>query len=82
LVLSGEFGPHRGIDVTTVEQVKGLEFDYVIAPDATARDYPEESASRRAMYVAATRARHQLAMACVGEPSPLLGIGIGSSSTR
>jgi superfamily I DNA/RNA helicase len=72
LVLDGEFVFHRGVDVTTVEQVKGLEFDNVVVPDATRAEYPDSPASRRAMYVAATRARHQLALAGVGERSPLL----------
>jgi DNA helicase IV len=71
LVLAGEFVFHRGVDVTTLDNVKGLEFDYVVVADATLADYPPTPEARRALYVAATRARHQLALACVGEPSPL-----------
>ncbi|HEU4412161.1 MAG TPA: ATP-binding domain-containing protein [Polyangiaceae bacterium] len=75
LVLDGEFVPHRGVDVTLVEQVKGLEFDAVVIADADAASYPDEPASRRALYVAITRARHSFALACVGAPSPLLAAG-------
>ena len=48
------------IDITSVPQVKGLEFDYVVIPDVTDRDYPHDPASRRMLHVAATRAIHQL----------------------
>jgi DNA helicase II / ATP-dependent DNA helicase PcrA len=72
LVLDGEFVFHRGVDVTTLDQVKGLEFDFVIVPDASANSYPATPEARRALYVAATRARYQLALACTSEPSPLL----------
>jgi hypothetical protein len=71
LVFDGRFLP-RGVQVSTVEEVKGLEFDFVVVPDACAREYPDHAASRRAMYVAVTRARHQVAIACVGERSALL----------
>jgi DNA helicase-2/ATP-dependent DNA helicase PcrA len=71
LVLDGEFVFHRGLDITQLDCVKGLEFDYVIVADTTAIDYPASAEARRALYVAATRARHQLALACVGDPSPL-----------
>jgi DNA helicase IV len=72
LVLDAEFVFHRGVDVTALDQVKGLEFDYVIVPDASANAYPATPEARRALYVAATRARYQLALACTSEPSPLL----------
>jgi superfamily I DNA/RNA helicase len=71
LVFDGRFLP-RGLQVSTVFEVKGLEFDFVVVPDAGAREYPDNDASRRAMYVAVTRARHQLALACVGKRSPIL----------
>jgi superfamily I DNA/RNA helicase len=74
LVFDGRF-LLRGVNVSTVDEVKGLEFDYVVVPDAGAREYPADEASRRAMYVAVTRARHQVALACVGERSPLLLTG-------
>ncbi|HEY3594912.1 MAG TPA: ATP-binding domain-containing protein [Polyangiaceae bacterium] len=72
LVLDGRFlfGPTS--HVTTVEQVKGLEFDYIVVPDASTTAYPDEPAARRAMYVAATRARHQLVLASVGPRTTIL----------
>ena len=73
LVLDGDFGFQPGIDVTDVGNVKGLEFDYVVVPDASARVYPMDDDSRRALHVALTRASHQLWVVSVGTPSPLLG---------
>jgi DNA helicase-2/ATP-dependent DNA helicase PcrA len=61
-----------GIEVTEIEQVKGLEFDYVILVDADAVHYPDSALARRLLHVGATRAIHQLWLACVGAPSPLL----------
>ena len=55
-----------------VSQVKGLEFDYVIVPDADAANYPLTPESRRLLHVAATRAIHQLWVISVGHPSPVL----------
>jgi DNA helicase II / ATP-dependent DNA helicase PcrA len=72
LVLDGDFRPHPGVDVTTVDQVKGLEFERVIVADATAGAYPDTPAARRAMYVAVTRARRGLSFAGVGAPTPIL----------
>ena len=72
LVFDGRFLPRGFVQVTVVGEVKGLEFDYVVVPDASARDWPDDPAARRAMYVAITRARHQVVFACTGAPSPLL----------
>ena len=60
LVLRGDFTFEPGIDVTDVDNAKGLEFDYVIIPDATASAYPATQEARRRLHVAATRASHQL----------------------
>ncbi len=73
LVMNGEFSFQPGVDVTDVASVKGLEFDYVIVPDASCKAYPEDDDSRRAMHVVVTRASHQLWLISVGTPSPLLG---------
>jgi superfamily I DNA/RNA helicase len=72
LVLDGDFSFQPGVDVTDVESVKGLEFDYVIVPDASAVTYPADDESRRRLHVAVTRASHQLWIATVGAPSPLV----------
>ena len=65
-----------GVDVTDVASVKGLEFDYVVVPDASARAYPDDEDARRRLHVAVTRAAHQLWIAAPGHPSPLIA-GIG-----
>ncbi len=72
LALDGRFTFRPGVDVTDVASVKGLEFDYVIVPDASARAYPESDEARRRLHVAVTRAAHQLWIAAPGNPSPLL----------
>ncbi|MBL8720394.1 MAG: AAA family ATPase [Myxococcales bacterium] len=50
--------PRRGPVLATVDQVRGLEFDFVVLPDVG--DYDDTKASRRTLYVAMTRTRHQL----------------------
>jgi DNA helicase-2/ATP-dependent DNA helicase PcrA len=72
LVFDGRFFARGPAQVTIVDEVKGLEFDFVLIPDATAAGYPDTPDARRALYVAATRARHQLLFAAVGAPTPLL----------
>jgi DNA helicase-2/ATP-dependent DNA helicase PcrA len=72
LVLDGAFSFQPGIDVTDVANVKGLEFDYVIVPDASASAYPLDDEARRLLHVAITRASHQLWLIATGTPSPLL----------
>jgi DNA helicase-2/ATP-dependent DNA helicase PcrA len=72
LVLDGRFSFKPGIDITSVPQVKGLEFDYVVVPDASELAYPSDAASRRMLHVAATRAIHQLWVLTTASWSPLL----------
>lgn len=74
LVVDGDFRFGAGISVTCVDEVKGLEFDYVIVPDASAANYPDSSEARRALYVAATRATARLWLLWSGRPSPLLRV--------
>ncbi len=74
LVLDGEFRFEQTVEVTEVSQVKGLEFDYVVVPDADALHYPITSESRRCLHVAATRAIHQLWIMWEGEKSPIFKI--------
>ncbi len=68
-----DFSFSPGIEVTEIEQVKGLEFDYVILVDVTDVNYPDAAISRRLLHVGATRAVHQLWLTTVGTPSTLLG---------
>jgi DNA helicase IV len=72
LALDGRFSFRPGVDLTDVASVKGLEFDYVVVPDASARAYPDDPDARRRLHVAVTRAAHQLWIAAPGTPSPLL----------
>ncbi len=72
IVSGGEFDFKPGADITDVAQVKGLEFDYVIIPDADGASYPVSNESRRAMHVAATRAIHQLWIIATGSPTAIL----------
>ena len=72
VVFDGRFLPRGPVQITTVEEAKGLEFDFVVVPDATAADYPDTPAARRALYVAVTRARHQVVLASTGQRTPLL----------
>jgi ATP-dependent DNA helicase UvrD/PcrA len=72
LVLDGQFRPFPGIDVTTVDQVRGLEFEHVIVPDATGSAYGTDPISRRALYVAITRARNTVRFGAVGSVATIL----------
>jgi DNA helicase IV len=74
LALDGRFTFRPGVDLTDVASVKGLEFDYVVVPDASARAYPDDDDGRRRLHVAVTRAAHQLWIAVPGTPSPLLAV--------
>ncbi len=72
LVENEEFSFKAGIEVCDIEQVKGLEFDYVILVEVDAGHFPETAAARRLLHVGATRAIHQLWLMAAGTPSPLL----------
>ncbi len=67
------FGP--GIEVTEIDQVKGLEFDYVVLVDVTDQNFPERAGARRLLHVGASRAVHQLWITSVGTPCSLLRDG-------
>jgi DNA helicase IV len=72
LVLHGDFSFEPGIDVTDVDNTKGLEFDYVVVPDATLEAYPATDEARRRLHVAVTRTSHQLWVVSGGPRSPIL----------
>ena len=72
LARDGDFRFAAPIEVTCVQEIKGLEFDYVVVPDTTAQSYPEEGAARRALYVAVTRSSQQLLLLGTGTWTPLL----------
>jgi DNA helicase-2/ATP-dependent DNA helicase PcrA len=72
LVEDGAFEFRPGVDVVEVSQVKGLEFDYVVIPDATPNSYPDTPESRRLLHVASTRAIHQLWVMSITLMSPII----------
>ena len=72
LALDGDFVFRPGVQVTCVEEVKGLEFDQVVVPDADASSYDDSPGARRALYVACTRATHHLLVCSLGRRTPLL----------
>lgn len=71
-VVDQKFAFAPGIDIVEADQVKGLEFDYVIIVEVAARHYPDTPHHRRLLHVAATRAVHQLWLTCVNTPSSIL----------
>ncbi len=66
-----EFG--TGIMVLPVEYTKGLEFDAVLIYHPSARHYPAEDSYVKLLYVAATRALHELAVVHMGDLTDLIG---------
>ncbi len=64
-----EFG--KGIMVLPVEYTKGLEFDAVLIWNPTREAYPSDNGHAKLLYVAATRALHEL---CVLHKGNLTGL--------
>lgn len=62
----------RGILVLPVEYTKGLEFDSVLIYDPTCDKYPKDDGHAKLLYVAATRALHELAIVHTKEITKLL----------
>lgn len=72
LALDGQFRFAPCVQVTTVDDARGLEFEHVVLPDASVGVYPATDPARRALYVALTRTRHQLVLAGAGRASTWL----------
>lgn len=64
--------PAAGVVLLPLRLAKGLEFDGVIIPDASAETYPDTPLSRRRLYTAVSRAMHRVVLLAQGELSPLL----------
>lgn len=62
----------KGIMVLPVEYTKGLEFDTVLIYNPSGNNYPEDDGHAKLLYVAATRALHELAVLHVGDITKLL----------
>lgn len=65
-----EFG--KGVLVLPLEYSKGLEFDAVIVYDANEEAYPYEDSFAKLLYVAVTRALHELSVFYTGELTGLI----------
>lgn len=61
----------KGIVITTAHLAKGLEFDWVLAPHATHNNY-KTAADRQMLYVACTRAMHELYISYLNKKSDFL----------
>ncbi len=61
----------NGVMVLPVEYTKGLEFDTVLILDPTRAEYPVDDGHAKLLYVAATRALHEL---CVLHTKDLTGL--------
>ncbi len=62
----------EGAIITTAHLAKGLEFDAVLVPFASARNYHTE-VDKSMLYVACTRAMHELTLTYSGELTACLG---------
>ncbi|MWJ29294.1 AAA family ATPase [Halomonas sp. ZH2S] len=61
----------QGIVVCTAHMAKGLEFDRVVVPDASEKNYTTDM-ERNLLYVACTRAMHRLTLTYIGQPSTFI----------
>lgn len=62
----------EGVIITTAPMAKGLEFDEVIVPHASAANYHNEM-DKSMLYIACTRAMHRLTVTYWGERTRVLG---------
>lgn len=74
VALSPSFDYQGGPVILPVYLAKGMEFDVAIVIDADKRTYSETEFDGRLLYVAVTRALHELHIFWIGEPSTFLGI--------
>lgn len=63
---------HTGVMVLPLEYTKGLEFDAVLIFDASAENYPATDGYVKRLYVAATRALHELTVLYQGQLTSLI----------
>ncbi len=64
--------PDAGVVMIPLKLAKGLEFDRVIIPDASARLFPENELSRNRLYTTISRATRQVTVMSRGPMSGLL----------
>ena len=71
-----------GIMVLPVEYTKGLEFDAVLILNPSREDYPVDDGHAKLLYVAATRALHELCVLHTGSLTGLIADPIKADSAR
>lgn len=64
--------PNGGVILITLELAKGLEFDHVIIPDASAKLFPNDPLARRRLYTTISRATRRVTMLSLGPLTPML----------
>ena len=65
--------PESGVVLISLQLAKGLEFDHVIVPDASAAVFPDEPLARRRLYTTISRATGKVTVFARGALTPLLG---------
>ncbi|HJA92947.1 MAG TPA: AAA family ATPase [Candidatus Eisenbergiella merdipullorum] len=70
-----------GVMVLPVEFTKGLEFDAVLILDPTRQEYPSDDGNAKLLYVAATRALHELCVLYEGDLTGLIADPVPVSPT-
>lgn len=75
-----EFG--SGIMILPIEYAKGLEFDAVLLFNASDKNYPAEDGFVRLLYVAATRALHELTVLYSGKLTDLIGVPVSEEKKQ
>lgn len=68
----GDNLPESGVVLITLKLAKGLEFDHVVVPDASARAFPHNPLSQRRLYTTISRATHRVTLLSQGKLTPLL----------
>lgn len=75
-----EFG--SGVMLLPIEYAKGLEFDAVLLWGVDDRNYPAEDGFVRLLYVAATRALHELAVLYTGKLTDLIAAPVSEEKKQ
>jgi len=66
----------KGVLILPLELTKGLEFDAVLIYDASQENYPATDGQVKRLYVAATRALHELTVLYSGELTSLIAVPV------
>ena len=77
---TAEFG--SGVMILPVDYTKGLDFDAVLILDPTRDDYPTDDGHAKLLYVAATRALHELCVLYSGDLTGLIADPISEERIR